>query len=247
MIGVKGFRALFESQTGAIAYPDLDFRAARRSAAVPAAREYALKRVMDVTLASAGLVIAAPIWLAITLAVKLEDGGPVFYVQNRWGRGKRPFKVYKFRSMVPDADRRFGAVQAREHDPRITRVGRILRATSLDELPQLLNIWRGQMSWVGPRALPINERQVKDRDEVPDDEIEGFDARCSVRPGLTGIAQIFAPRDVSRRHKFRYDRFYIERQSLRLDVTLIALSCWISLRLRWEDRGHKLSGRRRTR
>jgi lipopolysaccharide/colanic/teichoic acid biosynthesis glycosyltransferase len=246
-MAVRGFRALFESQSGAIAYRDIEFRVASRLQIPVATREYALKRAMDVTLASAGLVIATPIWVAIAAAVKLEDGGPILYVQNRWGRNKRPFKVYKFRSMVPDADKKFGAVQARERDPRFTRVGRVLRATSLDELPQLLNIWRGEMSWVGPRALPINERQVNDRDDVPDDAVEGFDVRCSVRPGLTGIAQIFAPRDVSRRHKFRYDRFYIERQSLWLDVKLIVLSCWISLRLRWEHRGEKVSRRRRGR
>jgi lipopolysaccharide/colanic/teichoic acid biosynthesis glycosyltransferase len=241
----KRFRTLFESQTGAITYSDIEFRVPTRSRPRLATREYALKRAMDFALATVGLIVAAPIWLTITAAIKLEDGGPVFFVQNRWGRHKRPFKVYKFRSMVPDADAKFGAIQAQEHDPRFTRVGRLLRATSLDELPQLLNIWRGQMSWVGPRALPINERQVKDRDDVPDDAIEGFDARCSVRPGLTGVAQIFAPRDVARRHKFRYDRFYIERQSLWLDAKLIVLSCWISMKFRWEARGRKVRGRRR--
>ena len=233
---------MVESERGAIAYPSLPYAVSRVGG--PVAREYRLKRAMDVVLASVGLAVAAPLWVVIAIAVKLEDGGPVFYVQRRWGRHKQPFKVYKFRSMVPDADKKFGATQAREHDPRFTRVGRLLRATSFDEIPQLLNIWRGQMSWVGPRALPINERQVRDRDEVPDEEVEGFDARCSVRPGLTGIAQIFAPRDVSRRHKFRYDRFYIERQSFGLDVKLILLSCWISARGRWEHRGRKLAGKR---
>ena len=97
------------------------------------------------------------------------------------------------------------AVQADEHDPRITRVGRLLRATSLDELPQLLNIWRGEMSWVGPRALPINERQLNETGTVSDDAIPGFGLRCAVRPGLTGIAQIYAPRDVARYQKFRTD------------------------------------------
>ena len=244
---LRGLRTLFQSQRGAIAYSDIEFGISRRRREGLATREYVLKRAMDVTLASLGIVVAAPIWLIISAAIKLEDGGPVFYVQNRWGRYKRPFKVYKFRSMVPDADAKFGTVQAREHDPRFTRVGRVLRATSLDELPQLLNIWRGEMSWVGPRALPINERQVKDRDNIPDDAIEGFDLRCSVRPGLTGIAQIFAPRDVPRRQKFRYDRCYIERQSLWLDAKLILLSCWISIRLRWEERGRKVRGRRRAR
>jgi len=245
-MSVKGLRTLFESQTGSITYSDLAIRVHRSSPRVET-REYALKRVIDCALASAGLMLAAPLWLVIAAAIKLEDGGPVFYVQDRWGRYKRPFKVYKFRSMVPDADLKFGAIQAQEHDPRFTRVGRLLRATSLDELPQLLNIWRGQMSWVGPRALPMNERQLRDRDSVPDDLVEGFEERCRVRPGLTGIAQIFAPRDVARRHKFRYDRFYIERQSFWLDAKLILLSCWISVRLSWEQRDRKIPGRRRSR
>jgi lipopolysaccharide/colanic/teichoic acid biosynthesis glycosyltransferase len=219
----------------------------RVAAPTPILREYRAKRVLDFTLASVALVVSAPVWLALAVAIKLDDGGPVFYRQMRWGRHKRPFEVLKFRSMVADADQRFGAVQAGENDPRFTRVGRFLRATSLDELPQLLNIWRGEMSWVGPRALPMNERQVNETDHVPDDAIPGFDLRCAVRPGLTGIAQVFAPRDVPRHHKFRYDGFYGRRQSLWLDLKLIAISVWISLRLRWETRDAKLSRRSRRR
>jgi lipopolysaccharide/colanic/teichoic acid biosynthesis glycosyltransferase len=147
--------------------------------------------------------------------------------------------------MIADADRRFGAVQAGERDPRITCVGRLLRRTSLDELPQLLNIFRGDMSWVGPRALPINERQVNEASDMPDEAVPGFGERCTVRPGLTGVAQIFAPRDVPRRQKFRYDAFYIARQSVRFDVALIMLSFWISVNLRWEDRGNKVARARR--
>jgi lipopolysaccharide/colanic/teichoic acid biosynthesis glycosyltransferase len=210
-------------------------------------REYRLKRVVDATLAGLGLIAAAPVWLAVATAIKLEDGGPVLYTQSRWGRHKKPFKVYKFRSMIADSDRKFGAIQAGERDSRITRVGRLLRRTSLDELPQLLNIFRGDMSWVGPRALPINERQVNEEHHVPDEQVPGFDTRCLVRPGLTGIAQIFAPRDVPRRQKFRYDSFYIARQGLALDLALIAMSLWISLNLRWEERGQKLARARRRR
>jgi lipopolysaccharide/colanic/teichoic acid biosynthesis glycosyltransferase len=202
--------------------------------------EYALKRVIDFTLASVALVISIPVWVLIACAIKLEDGGPVFYRQHRWGRNKSPFMVFKFRSMVVDADKKFGAIQAGENDPRFTRVGRLLRCTSLDEMPQLLNIWRGEMSWVGPRALPMNEKQVNEAGELPDDAIPGFDLRCAVRPGLTGIAQVFAPRDVPRHRKFRYDCFYSRRQSLCLDVRLITVSFWISFRLRWEDRGAKV-------
>jgi lipopolysaccharide/colanic/teichoic acid biosynthesis glycosyltransferase len=214
----------------------------RRAGTVPSVREYGMKRVFDAVLAAAGLTIASPVWLLIAVAIKLEDGGPILYRQQRWGLGKRPFRVYKFRSMVVDADRRYGGGQAGKDDPRITRVGRLLRRTSLDELPQLLNIFRGHMSWVGPRALPINERQLNEDGDVPDEAIPGFDLRCAVRPGLTGVAQIFAPRDVPRRQKFRYDSFYIRHQSLRLDVSLIAISIWISCRLRWEERGSKVGG-----
>ena len=202
-----------------------------------AVEEYTFKRVIDVTLASVALIVAAPVWVLIALAIKLEDRGPVFFTQARWGRNRRAFKVYKFRSMVVDADSR---VQAGRGDDRITRVGRLLRKTSLDELPQLINIWQGEMSWVGPRALPINERQRNETVTMPDSAIPGFDLRCAVRPGLTGIAQIFAPRDVPRRRKFRYDAFYIRRQSAWLDVRLIGISVWISLRLHWEDRGRRV-------
>lgn len=203
-------------------------------------REYRFKRVFDVVLSTLGLLVSFPLWLLIACGIKLEDGGHVFYLQDRWGRHKKPFRVCKFRSMVVDADKRFGAYQASEDDPRFTRVGRFLRATSLDELPQLLNIWRGEMSWVGPRALPINEGQLNDRSDVSDDAIPGFDLRCSVRPGLTGVAQVFAPRDVPRHQKFRYDSFYVKRQSLGFDVKLILLSFWITFRLRWEHRGPKI-------
>ena len=142
--------------------------------------------------------------------------------------------------MVVDADEKFGVVQAQENDPRITRVGRVLRATSLDELPQILNIWKGEMSWVGPRALPINEVQIReDKGYIPDEAVPGFELRCKVSPGLTGMAQVFAPRDVPRRHKFRYDLIYIQNQSVCLDAKLVVLSFWITFRGTWEHRGKK--------
>ena len=236
-----------EERSGVAEPSPVRFARAARASAAWRVREYGAKRLLDWTLASVGLAISAPLWLVIACAIKLEDRGTILYTQYRWGRDKRPFRVYKFRSMVPDADRKFGAVQAGQDDPRFTRVGRFLRSTSLDELPQLLNIWRGEMSWVGPRALPMNERQVNEATDVPDEAIRGFDLRCAVRPGLTGVAQVFAARDVPRHQKFRYDAFYTRRQSLWLDVRMIALSVWISLRLRWEDRGSKVSRRRRKR
>jgi lipopolysaccharide/colanic/teichoic acid biosynthesis glycosyltransferase len=141
------------------------------------------------------------------------------------GRGKRPIRVYKFRTMVPNANPDGVTVQATADDPRITLVGKILRATAFDEIPQLLNIWNGEMSFVGPRALPMNERQIREHsEEIPDAQIPGFEERLRVRPGLTGIAQIWAQRDIPRRHKFKYDLLYLKEQSFWFDLKLIVLS-----------------------
>ena len=105
-----------------------------------------IKRLFDATLSGVGLLLSLPLWIVIPAAIKLEDGGPVFFPQARVGLGGRVFKALKFRSMVTDADRRFGPMQARENDPRITRIGRMLRATAMDELPQLWNILVGDMT-----------------------------------------------------------------------------------------------------
>jgi lipopolysaccharide/colanic/teichoic acid biosynthesis glycosyltransferase len=149
-------------------------------------------------------------------------------------------RVLKFRTMITNANPTGVTMQATMEDPRITRVGRILRATAFDEIPQLLNIWKGEMSFVGPRVLPINERQGREESgDIPDEKIPGFHERLRVRPGLTGIAQIYAPRDVPRRHKFRYDLFYIRRQTFLLDLRLILLSFWITFRGAWERREGK--------
>jgi lipopolysaccharide/colanic/teichoic acid biosynthesis glycosyltransferase len=203
-------------------------------------REPFLKRPFDACLAGLGLLCSSPLWAVVALAIKLEDRGPVFFRQERWGRSKRPMQVYKFRTMIPNANPTGMSVQATESDPRITRVGRILRATAFDEIPQLLNIWKGEMSFVGPRALPINERQAReDGDELPDEQIPGFAERLRVKPGLTGLAQIWAPRDIPRRHKFKYDLLYLKKQSFWFDMKLIVLSFWITFRGKWEARGRK--------
>jgi lipopolysaccharide/colanic/teichoic acid biosynthesis glycosyltransferase len=197
------------------------------------------KRALDIVLSCLGLVASLPVWLGAAAAIKACDGGPVFYGQQRVGLNGRLFRAWKFRSMRPDAEADVGALQALEDDPRVTPVGRVLRATAMDEIPQLWNILRGDMSFVGPRALRPGEIEAADGREVPLDAIPGFAARCAVRPGLTGVAQIYAPRDLARRQKFRYDRLYIRRQSFWLDVRLILLSFWISARGRWESRGRK--------
>src|SRR5688572_24700907 len=112
-----------------------------------------MKRAFDLLLSGAGLVLSAPLWATFAAAIKLEDGGSIMFPQDRVGRHGRVFKALKFRSMVPDADRVAGPRQASENDPRVTRVGRLMRATAMDELPQLWNIFRGDMSFVGPRPL----------------------------------------------------------------------------------------------
>ena len=199
-----------------------------------------LKRAFDATLAGAGLILSAPLWAIFAAAIRIEDGGPVFYRQSRVGLGGRTFDALKFRSMHADAERSTGAIQATERDPRVTRVGRLMRATAMDELPQLVNILRGDMSFVGPRALRPGEIETSSNGRLERlEDVPGFEHRIRVRPGLTGLAQVYAPRDVRRRQKFKYDRLYVERRSWCLDLRLILLSFWISLLGRWEVRGPK--------
>jgi lipopolysaccharide/colanic/teichoic acid biosynthesis glycosyltransferase len=203
-------------------------------------KEPILKRSLDIFLSGIMLFLSVPVFLPIAVAIKLEDGGPVFYRQQRWGKGKSRFGVYKFRTMAPDSDQKFGLRQASENDPRITRIGRVLRAMGLDELPQILNILAGEMSFVGPRSLAVGEivNDEKGRN-IPYEDIPGFQERLQVRPGLTGLATIYIPKDASPLRKFRYDLFYIRRQSIYLDLHLIALSFWISFRGKWETRARK--------
>jgi lipopolysaccharide/colanic/teichoic acid biosynthesis glycosyltransferase len=198
------------------------------------------KRWLDLLLSASGLIASAPLWAMIAALIKLQDRGPVFFSQERVGLNGRPFRALKFRSMAVDAEAHTGPIQSGLHDPRVTRLGRFLRATAMDELPQLWNIFRGDMSFVGPRALRPGEIEVNGRGIVERlEDVPGFRDRCAVTPGLTGVAQIYAPRDVVRRQKFRYDKVYIARQSLWLDVRLIVLSFWITFRGTWENRGRK--------
>jgi lipopolysaccharide/colanic/teichoic acid biosynthesis glycosyltransferase len=198
------------------------------------------KRILDILLAGTGLAVSAPLSALIALAIKLEDRGPIFYRQDRVGRGGKVFQVLKFRSMVSDAEEAVGPVQASQGDPRVTRIGRLLRSTALDELPQLWNILIGQMSFVGPRALRPGEIEVNgDGQSVPLEAIPGYAERHAVPPGLTGLAQVYAPRDIPRHQKFRYDLLYTRCRTFWLDVRLIAISLWISVRGRWEHREQK--------
>ena len=197
-----------------------------------------LKRSFDILLSGTGLIMSLPVWGVIALAVKLNDGGPIFYRQKRVGKDGRVFEGLKFRSMVPDSDRKWGVVPAAENDPRITKVGRILRATAMDELPQLWSIFRGDMSFVGPR--PEWEELVKQfRKEIP-----SFDLRHKVRPGLTGLAQVYGHSEIPRRQKLRYDLLYARRQNFWLDLRLILVSFAVTFTGGWERREGKISHRR---
>src|SRR5436305_372473 len=198
-----------------------------------------MKRTFDILLAGIGLIVSAPLWPLIAAAIRIDSRGPVFYGQPRVGERGRTFVVLKFRSMIADAERHVGPKQADANDPRVTRVGSVLRASAMDELPQLWNIFRGDMSFVGPRALRPDEPEPRAPGQtvLSIQSVPGYFERSSVRPGLTGLAQIYAPRDVLRRHKFRYDCLYVRRRSFGLDLCLIALSFWITARGTWETRG----------
>ncbi len=193
-----------------------------------------IKRLFDIVLSGIGLVCSLPLWIIVALAVKLQDGGPIFYSQERAGKNGGVFKVYKFRSMVPDAEKHSGVVWASENDPRITKVGSVLRASAMDELPQLWNIFKGDISFVGPRA---------ERPELVEQfskQIPNYSARFMVQPGLTGLAQVYGRYDTPPNQKLHYELLYIKNQSFLLDLKLIFLSFWITFKGKWESRDKKL-------
>jgi lipopolysaccharide/colanic/teichoic acid biosynthesis glycosyltransferase len=200
-----------------------------------------LKRAFDIFLSLVGIIGSSPLWILFALAVLIEDGLPIFYLQNRVGKNGRIFKGIKFRSMIKDAEKDSGPVQAVENDPRVTKVGRLLRATAMDELPQLINILKGDMSFVGPRALRPAEKEVRGSPEETEiEKIPSYQERLAVRPGLTGLAQVYLPGEALRSEKFQYDLLYIKKQSFFLDLKLIFLSFCITFRGKWESRDKKV-------
>ena len=206
---------------------------------------YLLKRPFDIFLSLIGLMVSLPLWLLVGVAIWIDDRGPIFYFQKRVGRGGLHFYAYKFRTMVPESDKLFGPLQAMDDDHRITKVGKILRITAMDELPQLINILKGEMSFVGPRALlpaEIETGNHSSESAVPLQDIPGFWKRQSIRPGLTGLAQIYAVRNIARKQKFRLDLLYIGKESIWLDIKLIFISFWITFNGKWEAK-RKRSGK----
>lgn len=180
-------------------------------------RKQAIKRVFDLLTSVVGLAVSAPLLPVIALLIKLDDGGPIFYSQDRVGQNGKPFRVYKFRTMRVDAEGD-GSVWAVRNDPRCTRVGRLLRRTRLDELPQLFNVLCGQMSLVGPR--PERPDLVVSLNE----QIPYFNERHLVKPGLTGWAQInfrYASTVDDAKRKLQYDLYYVKHMSIELDLMIL--------------------------
>ena len=198
------------------------------------------KRILDASLAVVGLFLSCPIWVVASIAIKLDDRGRILYSQRRFGRGGRSFSLLKFRTMRAHPDLH-GLRPAAQRDLRITRVGRVLRATGIDELPQLWAILKGDMSLVGPRALAVGELIARaDGTVTKFEEIPGFHERLAVKPGLTGLATVYLAKDADPLKKLEYDLRYIDEYSFWLDVRLILLSLWISFQGRWETRDPKL-------
>ena len=181
------------------------------------------KRAMDLLICLPLGIIALPFMLLTALAIKLEDGGPVFYKQARASLGGEVFDILKFRSMIVDAEKDGRSIPATGRDPRITKVGRFIRAARIDELPQILNIIKGDMSIVGPRPERV-EHMEKYGAEIPE-----FDFRTKVKGGLTGYAQIYGKYNTSPYDKLRLDLMYIENYSFILDIKLILMTIRIML------------------
>ena len=183
-----------------------------------------IKRVLDIVLCLIAMIPATPIMLLIALAIKIEDRGPVFYRQRRVTINQREFNILKFRSMIVDAEKEGFSIPATGKDPRITRVGHVIRACRLDELPQILNILKGDMSIVGPRPERV-EHVKKYCEEIPE-----FVYRYKVQGGLTGYAQIYGKYNTSAYDKLRLDLIYIENYSVFLDLKLIFMTLQILVR-----------------
>lgn len=179
------------------------------------------KRLLDILVAVIGIILGTPIVLFFGILQKIESPGPILYKQTRVGQYGVPFTIYKVRSMIPDAEAHTGPVWAKKEDPRVTRVGKIIRKTRIDEIPQFLNILKGEMSLVGPR--PERPELVSEFEK----DIPGFSERTIVKPGVTGWAQINGGYDVTPEEKFYLDLEYIEDQNIWLDLKIILKTIYV--------------------
>ena len=186
-------------------------------------RTYAFaKRMFDVVASVAGLIVLSPLLLMMTLLIKLTSKGPIFYTQTRVGRDGGLFDIYKFRTMVQDAEKNTGPVWAARNDNRLTPIGGFLRKAHIDEIPQLINVLRGDMSIIGPRPeRPMFVDQFKQ-------EIPYYSERLNVKPGITGLAQVWHRYDESIadvKKKLRYDLLYIKKMCFWADIAIILRTC----------------------
>ena len=195
-------------------------------------RDRIIKRALDVTVASALLVFLAPFLLLVAGAIRFTTPGPVLFRQPRYGLGCQIFECLKFRSMYHQASDAGAEQLTQRGDPRVTRVGRLIRRASIDELPQLINVLKGEMSLVGPRPHPV---QAKAGNRLYEEVVEDFARRYRVQPGLTGLAQITGLRgntDTEEKlvRRFERDLVYIRSWSLGLDLAILARTPWVSLK-----------------
>ena len=172
------------------------------------------QRVLDIVLSVIGLLIGIPLMVIFGILIKVEDNGPITYKQERLGKGGKKFYIYKLRSMRTDAEK-FGAQWAEKDDPRITKVGKFIRKTRIDEIPQLFNILKGDMSIIGPRP------ERPSFTEEFNQEIPGFINRLAVKPGLTGWAQVNGGYEITPREKLIEDIYYIKNRSILLDLKIL--------------------------
>ena len=172
------------------------------------------QRVSDIILSVIGLLIGIPLMIIFGILIKIEDNGPITYKQERLGKGGKKFYIYKLRSMRTDAEK-FGAQWAEKDDPRITKVGKFIRKTRIDEIPQLFNILKGDMSIIGPRP------ERPSFTEEFNQEIPGFVNRLAVKPGLTGWAQVNGGYEITPKEKLIEDIYYIKNRSILLDLKIL--------------------------
>ena len=180
----------------------------------------AVKRFLDVTASFLGLVLLSPLMLAVSILIKIDSRGPVIFRQKRIGRNGKVFEIYKFRSMCVGAEKTGSGVYSGKGDARVTRIGKILRATSIDELPQLLNILKGEMSFVGPRP-PLTYHPWK-YEEYTDFQKRMFE----VRPGITGWAQVNGRKDVEWHKRIELNVWYVDHMSLLLDIKIMFMTAF---------------------
>lgn len=189
--------------------------------------EWVVKRILDISISFVILIVSIPLSLVIALAIRLDSKGPVFYMQERVGKNGKIFRIIKFRSMIPDAEKFSGPVWATKNDPRVTRVGRVLRKLRLDEIPQFINVLKGDMSLVGPRPeRPFFVEKLKKIYPL-------YTRRLLIKPGITGWAQIKGSYDQTIedvKKKLEYDLFYFENMSFRMDLKILIMTVYIMLK-----------------